>query len=138
MPINSTSILVMWKQPDPPNGILRFYRVTYTLEPLGNMPTTVNTRDNSTSLVIEGLEPFTRYFVFVLGVTVSEGTPSEVVMVQTNESGRYSVLSNIIMYVYVCTPMLIGKHSINLLMVYYCITITDGFISCAMYLTHAQ
>ena len=117
----------------PPNGILRFYRVTYTLEPPGNMTTTVNTTDNSTSLVIEGLEPFTRYFVSVSGVTVSEGMPSEMEMVRTNESGRYSVLHN--MYVHVCTPMLIGKRSINLLMVYYRITITDGFISCAMYLT---
>lgn len=107
--INSTSILVMWEQPESPNGILRFYRVTYTLEPLGNMPTTINTTDNSTSLVIDSLEPFTRYFVSVTGVTVDEGMPSELGMIRTNESGRYSVLHNI----YVHTHMLIGKYNCN-------------------------
>ena len=88
--INSTSILIMWEQPDPPNGIIHYYRVTYTSAEPGAMSNTTNTTDNSTSVIINNLEPFTVYTVSVVGVTVDEGPPSNVVMIMTNESGKYS------------------------------------------------
>lgn len=91
--VNSTSILVTWEQPASPNGILRFYQVTYVSDQPGAVPTTVNTTDNSTSLVIDNLEPFTNYSVNIVGVTVDEGQPSEEAIVKTDESGRCSVLA---------------------------------------------
>ena len=106
MSINSTSVLITWEQPESPNGILRFYRVTYTsAQPPDATPITVNTIDNSTSEIIGGLEPFTAYRVFVVGVTVEEGPPSEVVMIMTNESGRCSAV--LLIHVYVCTCTLL-------------------------------
>ena len=92
MSINSTSILIMWEQPESPNGILRFYRITYSSVQPSTIPSTANTTDNSTSVIIDNLEPFTAYNVSVVGVTVEEGPPSEVVTIMTNESGRCSVL----------------------------------------------
>ena len=100
MSINSTSVSITWEQPESPNGILRFYRVTYTSAQPPDAPAiTVNTTDNFTSMIIGGLEPFTAYRVSVVGVTVEEGPPSEVVMIITNESGRYSTV--LLMHVYV-------------------------------------
>lgn len=74
----------MWEQPESPNGILRFYQVTYTSVQPG---TTVNTADDSTSVIIDNLDPFTAYNVSVVGVTVEGGPPSDVVTIMTNESG---------------------------------------------------
>lgn len=80
----------MWEQPDLPNGIIRSYRVTYTSAEPGAMSNTISITDNSTSVIINNLEPFTVYTVSVVGVTVDEGPPSDVVMIMTNESGKYS------------------------------------------------
>ena len=98
MSINSTSILVNWEQPESPNGILRLYRVTYVYTSTaqsGATSVTVNTTNNFTSVVIDGLEPFTMYSVSVVGVTVGDGPSSENVTVMTNESGRCNVLYTI-------------------------------------------
>ena len=91
MSINSTSILILWEPPEFLNGVLLFYVVNYTSEELGGMPTTnsINTMDD-TSVIISNLTPFTVYNVSVVGVTVEEGPPSDVVMIMTNESGRYT------------------------------------------------
>ena len=55
------------------------------------MPTTdsITTEDNSTSVIISSLAPFTVYNVSIVGITVEEGPPSDVVMIMTNESGKY-------------------------------------------------
>ena len=106
MSINSTSVLIMWEQPESPNGILRFYRVTYTIaQPSDATSATVSTTGNSTSVIIGGLEPFTAYRVSVVGMTVEEGPPSEVVMIMTNESGRYNTV--LLIHMYICTLLLV-------------------------------
>ena len=48
----------------------------------------IDTMDNSTSLLVESLTPFTMYSVYVVAVTVERGPLSDVVMVRTNESGK--------------------------------------------------
>ena len=96
IPVNSTAISVTWDAPEFPNGIIRNYIVTYNTsgEHSGTMGVD-STMDNSTSLLIDSLVPFTLYNVYVVGVTVGEGPSSDVVMVMTNESGTWQSTRNI-------------------------------------------
>ena len=86
LPINSTTFFVMWEATEFPNGLLRYYLVTYSAL-RSTVMATINTTDNSTSLLVDSLMPFTSYTVYVAGVTVAEGQPSTNVMVVTNEKG---------------------------------------------------
>ena len=92
-PINSTSVLISWDSPESPNGIIDSFLVTYVrLDPAGGvLSDTVSTTGDTTTMVIDNLEPFTWYNVSVVGVTIAPGTPSDVEMVRTDESGRVTV-----------------------------------------------
>ena len=87
--INSTTISVSWDAPEFSNGVLRFYLLTYNGTSPGGMVTmdTVNTTDNSTSVLIGSLRPFTEYSARVVAVTIAEGPPSDIAVVTTNETG---------------------------------------------------
>ena len=47
----------------------------------------MNTTDNSTSVLIGSLQPFTNYSVNVVAVTIAEGPSSDIIVVLTNETG---------------------------------------------------
>ena len=92
-PINSTSVLISWDSPESPNGIIDSFLVTYVrLDPAGGvLSDSISTVGDTTTVVIGNLEPFTRYNVSVVGVTVAPGPPSDVEMVRTDESGKVTV-----------------------------------------------
>lgn len=87
VPVNSTTISIMWDPPEFLNGLIRHYIVNYSSTGVFGGRGTLMTSDNSTSLLIGSLIPFTEYTITVVGVTNSEGPPSELEIVQTNESG---------------------------------------------------
>lgn len=88
-PVNSTAIFVEWDVPEFMNGIIQSYVVFYnTSGEHDGMAGETNTMDNSTSLLVGSLTPFTKYNVYVVAVTVERGPSSDVVMVRTNESGK--------------------------------------------------
>ena len=88
-PVNSMAIFVEWDVPEFPNGIIRNYVVFYnTSGEHDSMEGETDTMDNSTSLLVGSLTPFTKYSVYVAAVTIERGPSSDVVMVRTNESGK--------------------------------------------------
>ena len=81
--LSSTEISVTWQQPDPANGMIQQYIVTYY--PSGSPSDNVST--SNTSITIGGLSAFTNYSVFVVAVTVAPGPASTTVTVTTSEAG---------------------------------------------------
>ncbi|XP_078687345.1 usherin-like isoform X3 [Branchiostoma floridae x Branchiostoma belcheri] len=85
-PIDSTSILMRWQEPQDRNGILLGYYIYFLTvgsngEQRGQVPASED------SYVITGLKPFTKYFVTISAVTgAGEGERSDGVTVQTLES----------------------------------------------------
>ena len=71
------------------NGVIRGYQVIYYQTDLGTDSSTVlNTISSDLEFDITGLQPFTDYSVFVAAITITAGPASDVVEVQTNESGE--------------------------------------------------
>ena len=93
--------MVTWEPPMMPNGIIRLYHIEVTK--IGNddgseFPSLViNVTGTETSVVIGMLEIFTSYEVQVFAVTVSEGEPSDIVVVTTDED------SELLIYLCTCT-----------------------------------
>ena len=85
--LSSIEIFVTWQQPDPANGIIQQYIVTYYPSGSPSDDTTVST--SNTSITIGGLSAFTNYSVFVVAVTVAPGPASTTVTVTTSEAGAY-------------------------------------------------
>ena len=90
--ISSTSIMVTWEPPMMPNGIIRLYHIEVTKigdDDGSEFPSlVVNVTGTETSVVIGMLEIFTSYEIQVFAVTVSEGEPSNVVVVTTDEDSE--------------------------------------------------
>lgn len=84
-------VSVEWVEPQSRNGIIRFYLVTYYPAGNPNDNVTVNTNNSVTSAVIGMLIPYTEYAIRVAAVTVAVGTPSDPVIVRTNEAGKYTL-----------------------------------------------
>ena len=85
--LSSTEISVTWQQPDPANGIIQQYIVTYY--PSGSPSDNTTVPTSNTSITIGGLSAFTNYSVFVVAVTVAPGPASTTVTVMTSEAGAY-------------------------------------------------
>ena len=83
--LSSTEISVTWLQPDPTNGVIQQYIVTYY--PSGSPGDNTTNSTTNTSITIGGLSAFTEYSVFVVAVTVAPGPPSTAVNVTTSETG---------------------------------------------------
>ena len=83
--LSSTEISVTWLQPDPTNGVIQQYIVTYY--PSGSPGDNTTNSTSDTSITIGGLSAFTEYSVFVVAVTVAPGPPSTAVNVTTSETG---------------------------------------------------
>ena len=66
--VTSTSITVIWKPPQSPNGRLLGYEVSYT--PNGGQPSVVNVQNNTTRK-LAGLKPYTAYSVKVRAKTMA-------------------------------------------------------------------
>ena len=84
-----------------PNGIIRLYHIEVTKigddDSLEFPSLVINVTATETSVVIGMLEIFTSYKVQVFAVTVSEGEPSDVVVVTTDED------SELLIYLCTCT-----------------------------------
>jgi len=83
--LSSTEISVTWLQPDPTNGVIQQYIVTYY--PSGSPGDNTTNSTSDTSITIGGLSAFTEYSVFVVAVTVAPGPASTAVNVTTSEAG---------------------------------------------------
>lgn len=100
---NSTSILVLWLQPDEAviNGEIVSYKVKYNNSVNQQSLSYATTLDNSTLLLITGLKPYTVYYFTVQAKnSVGFGSDSEPVLNRTSEDSKYK-------YKY----LLIGKQS---------------------------
>ena len=65
-----TSVMLSWMPPDPPNGPLSIYRISYKEE---DVPTTVSTiLITSTTITLSSLQADVVYVVSVRGSTISE------------------------------------------------------------------
>ena len=72
-----------------PNGIIRLYNIEVTkIGDDAGSSLVVNVTGTETSVVIGMLEIFTSYEVQVFAVTISEGEPSDVVVVTTDEDSE--------------------------------------------------
>ena len=75
------TLMVEWKPPSSPEGIITTYMVTYN-------DTTVDTSNNDTNYTITGLDPYTNYSITVLACTSNGcGDQSDVVIATTAEEG---------------------------------------------------
>ena len=85
---SSTSIMVTWQPPQSPNGIIRGYQVNYTSS--GGTWTIVEVDTNVTnSTLLTGLSIYTTYTIIVKARTVTLGNRSAIVIVSTNEDGKF-------------------------------------------------
>ena len=82
--------MVSWQPPQTPNGIIRGYQVNYFASggPIETIETT------STSTLLTGLSSHTTYTIFVRARTVVLGSSSTLVMTNTKEDGKHSILHN--------------------------------------------
>jgi len=87
--LSSTEIFITWLQPDPTNGVIQQYIVTYY--PSGSPGDNTTNSTSDTSITIGGLSAFTEYSVFVVAVTVAPGPPSTAVNVTTSEAAPTAV-----------------------------------------------
>ena len=72
-----------------PNGIIRLYRIEVTkIGDDAGSSLVVDVTGTETSVVIGMLEIFTSYQVQVVAVTVSEGEPSNVIIITTDEDSE--------------------------------------------------
>lgn len=79
--------MVLWLEPEYPNGIITEYVVSISSTEGGRQNFTVNQTD-LLQLNITDLTPFTLYSVFVVGVTSEVGDRSMIVDVFTLEDGE--------------------------------------------------
>lgn len=62
-----TTMNVTWVEPEPSNGILQEYSVTYSISPSFNSPITiVQAASMGTDIVVRGLAAFMTYYVKVM------------------------------------------------------------------------
>ena len=85
---SSTSIMVTWQPPQSPNGIIRGYQVNYTSSG-GTWTTAVVDTNVTNSTLLTGLSIYTTYTIFVKARTVTLGNSSAIVIVSTNEDGKF-------------------------------------------------
>jgi len=96
---------VTWDPPSITNGILRYYTVVYgssdDMEMMevnssdltsSGMGQDIGSGFGSISLLVSGLELFTKYTFYVLAVTIAPSKPSDNVTVLTDEGGKSLVL----------------------------------------------
>jgi hypothetical protein len=69
--LSAYSLRISWKQPDPANGVITGYRVTYSDDsfPTTRDPTTVNVNGSVYSIIVDGLKPYRTYGVIVQAKT---------------------------------------------------------------------
>ncbi|XP_064626984.1 tyrosine-protein phosphatase Lar-like isoform X3 [Lineus longissimus] len=91
-PLSSSTVLVQWNEPDIPNGVIRGYKVFYTLQP--NLPIstwTVITVDNNNLRLatLSNLQINKTYTICVLAFTgVGDGPLSEPIQVKTQQGDK--------------------------------------------------
>lgn len=78
--MNATAVTVQWTKPDTANGIITRYIIRYNTSMF-------NVSDNTTSVTVGDLLPFTFYEFEVSAFTIEEG-PNVSVTVRTNEAGK--------------------------------------------------
>ncbi|XP_070601153.1 receptor-type tyrosine-protein phosphatase F isoform X2 [Erythrolamprus reginae] len=85
--LSASTMLVQWKQPEEPNGLVRGYRVYYTTDP--HLPLSMwqkHNTDDSHLTTVGSLITETTYSIRVLAFTsVGDGPPSDVIQVKTQQ-----------------------------------------------------
>ena len=88
--LNATTLLVQWSPPSHPNGLLTSYQLTLT----NSSVTLVQDAGLETSAIINNLQPFTFYEVFVTVNNTVGSVDSPVVNITTGETGKWWVNQN--------------------------------------------
>ena len=94
--LNSTSVLVAWSPPpaDRQNGPIARYRLLYAAavardDARGGQPSSVSVPGSRLTHVLDGLDRWTQYRVWVTAATsAGEGPRSDVIVVQTDDDGQ--------------------------------------------------
>ena len=98
--MSADAILVSWKPPVEPNGIVEYYTVYYkpaaaegttTEEKTSSQKITPNLRNQNLSFQAKNLDSSLKYeFWVTAATTIGEGQPSKKVTVSPNTSGTFS------------------------------------------------
>ena len=93
-PTTSTSIRIYWKilqtSSKRLNGLLRGYKLAYRLSRTGSRLRYINvTNPSTTSVVVRGLDKYTRYIFHVLAYTIKDGPLSNALEAATRQDGIY-------------------------------------------------
>ncbi|XP_066480332.1 receptor-type tyrosine-protein phosphatase F isoform X6 [Tiliqua scincoides] len=85
--LSASTMLVQWEQPEEPNGLIRGYRVYYTIDPhLQLSMWQKHNTDDSHLTTVGNLITGTTYSIRVLAFTsVGDGPPSDVIQVKTQQ-----------------------------------------------------
>nr|XP_060629308.1 receptor-type tyrosine-protein phosphatase F isoform X10 [Anolis sagrei ordinatus] len=85
--LSASTMLVQWEQPEEPNGLIRGYRVYYTID--SHLPLSMwqkHNTDDSHLTTVGSLITGTTYSIRVLAFTsVGDGPPSEIIQVKTQQ-----------------------------------------------------
>ena len=87
-----STISLTWTVPSTLNGIIKNYRIMYSLTGQDNMPPrSIETGNAMLEFnITSGLTAFTNYSISVTAITVVAGSPSDTITVVTNENGEPS------------------------------------------------
>lgn len=91
--MSSDAILVSWKPPTEPNGIVEYYMVYYKVAGVEEKPKSQkivpNIRNQNLSFQAKGLDSNLKYeFWVTAATTIGEGQPSKKVSVSPSTSGK--------------------------------------------------
>uniref|UniRef100_A0A8D0DYK3 Receptor-type tyrosine-protein phosphatase F n=1 Tax=Salvator merianae TaxID=96440 RepID=A0A8D0DYK3_SALMN len=85
--LSASTMLVQWEQPEEPNGLIRGYRVYYTIDP--HLPLSMwqkHNTDDSHLTTVGNLITGTTYSIRVLAFTsVGDGPPSDVIQIKSQQ-----------------------------------------------------
>lgn len=96
--MSSDAILVSWKPPTEPNGIVEYYMVYYKVagdsdEKPKSQKIVPNIRNQNLSFQAKGLDSNLKYeFWVTAATTIGEGQPSKKVNVSPSNSGKWPII----------------------------------------------
>ena len=85
---SSTTIVVKWREPAEPNGVIQNYLIEYGTSP-NHQLTEKEVAARTFQYTLTGLEKFRTYYIKVRGKTSKKGNASEVLNATTFEDRKY-------------------------------------------------
>ena len=89
--ITSASALLRWSAPTFPNGIILLYSITLVAVDEASVVRLLNSTTDGVDILLDSLDPFTRYSVTLYASNSIMGEASEPTQFTTQEDGKYAV-----------------------------------------------